>query len=97
MIEIVEQDGKKLVCSLDLYKSVGYHPWQYARWLRTHVYNNAEKDLDYFDMQDTPSGKIASGPKCVKYLFTIELAITVCLFAKTESAKKLKTWLQKNR
>lgn len=97
MITIYEQHGQRLVCSLEIYRTVGYNKTKYIRWLKTNIYDYAEKGVDYFDQQEAPSGKPIQGPKTTKYLLTFELAVAICLMSKTEKSKKLKKWLQQNR
>lgn len=103
MITIYTQGDKKLVDSLELYKKAGYAPQKYNRWLQMHIYNYAQKEIDYFDYQDIKNRPLRkSGDqdmrfRAPRYLITIEMAITVCLIAKTESAKRLKIWLQNNK
>jgi len=108
MIEIVEQDGKRFVCSLDVYKRAGYNPTQYSRWVKNQLHNNAEKDVDYFDIIEV-SHQEKFFPKSWNhrhkslwakpglYFLTIDMAISVCFMAKTIKAKKLKSFLQSNK
>ncbi len=105
MITVFEQDGKKLITSIELYKKAGYSPSHYSRFLNIQLYNNAEKGIDYFDMTAENSLLITANLRIPKssikypkiYMITFDMAITICLIAKTDSAKKLKFWLQKNK
>jgi phage anti-repressor protein len=94
MISIVSQDNKPLICSIELYKKAGYAPSKYSRWLKREIIDNSIKDIDYFDITGEVIKKRAPGYHGKKYLVTIQFAIAVCIMAKTESAKKLKFFLQ---
>lgn len=104
MIDIVEYEGKKLINSLELYKTAGYLPKHYTRWIKTHFPDNAHLNIDYFDFSAPclfPRNtnhrrelKWITSVKCKIYFLTIDMAITMCLIAKTEKAKKLKLFLQ---
>ena len=101
MITIIEHQGKKLVSSLEVYKRAGYSPNHHTRWLRDFI-STAQKNTDYFDItekahQDNFFPKNWHHNSKIKqelYFLTIEMAISACLIAKTESAKKLKLFLQ---
>lgn len=105
MIKIIEHDGKQLVSSLEVYKKAGYNLTHYSRWVKMGLYNMGKKDVDYFDITEpcdqdlffpkTWSRKTRSAPEV--YFLTINTAITICFMAKTESAKRLKLFLQLNK
>lgn len=105
MIKIIEHDGRQLVSSLEVYKKAGYNLSHYSRWVKINLYNMGKKDVDYFDITDpgnqrlffpkTWSHKSRSAPEV--FFLTINTAITICFMAKTESAKKLKLFLQLNK
>ncbi len=102
MITITEHNGRRLVSSLEVYKKAGYNPTKYARWFRVNLCDMGQKGIDYFDITEKehqnkffPKAwhhKTRISPEL--YFLTIETAITVCFMAKTESAKKLKLFLQ---
>ncbi len=97
MISTTDQNGKKLICSHELYKKVGYAEAHYSRWVNREVIGNATKGVDYFDYPLVQNAK--RGPGNIhkfhkKYLVTFDFAVAVCLMSKTEIAKKLKLWLQ---
>jgi len=94
MISTIDQNGQKLICSLELYRTVGYTPRHYSRWVKREIINNSSKGVDYFDLPIDPLAKRTPGRQGKKYLVTFDFAIAVCLMSKTELAKKLKFWLQ---
>jgi hypothetical protein len=108
MISIIEVDGHKRVCSLDVYKNAGYLPKHYSRWVKTQLTNVAQKDVDYFDIID-PDHQERFYPKSWNkrhqrlwekpglYFLTMETAILVCAMAKTVKSKKLRVFLQQNK
>jgi phage anti-repressor protein len=94
MIELHNKNGATVVNSVDLYKTIGYAPGKYSRWLTIHFYGYAQKEMDYYDCV-AQEKKYTSAPKHPKeYWLTIDFAVSICLIAKTESAKKLKIYLQ---
>ena len=106
MIEVVEYKESMFVSSLEIYKKAGYCHKHYARWVKTQLHIIAEKDVDYFDIiekehQDKFFPKTwnhrhkALWLKPGLYFLTIDIAIHVCLMAKTGKGKRLKEFLQK--
>ncbi len=101
MITIIEHNGMKLVSSLELYRKVGYSNDHHVRWLRDFI-STADKDIDYFDITDKQhqntffprTWQKSHRVKQELYFFTIPFAISACLVAKTQNAKKLKLFLE---
>ncbi len=105
MIEVVEWNGSRYVSSLDLYKGVGYNHTQYARWVKTQLHLIATKDVDYFDIVEKEHQE-KFFPKTWNhrhkslwlkpglYFLTIDMAIHVCLMAKSGKGKKIKEYLK---
>jgi phage anti-repressor protein len=96
MVPLIQQHGKTLFCSFDIYKAVGYSPASYSRWLKREIINNATKGVDYFDYEQETTQKRRPGYQGKKYLVTPNFAISICLMSKTEIAKKIKLWIQLN-
>lgn len=108
MISVIEHEGRRVVCSLDVYKHAGYSPINYARWVKNQLHNHAQKDIDYFDITDRNHQETffpktwnhrhrALWEKPGIYFLTIDMAISVCFMAKTVKSKKLKAFLQLNK
>lgn len=105
MIDIVDYKGQNFVSSLDIYKNVGYNHRHYARWVKTQLYIIAVKDIDYFDILEKEHQE-KFFPKTWNhrhkrlwlspglYFLTIDMAIHVCLMAKSRKGKRLKEHLK---
>jgi phage anti-repressor protein len=100
MLQIYEIGDKKLINSVELYKKLGLHHEQYARWYKNNIIYIGEEEIDYLDKDKNP-GKfplsgIKQGRHPKEFYVSIIYAHGLCMVAKTSKAKKIRLWLSSN-
>jgi phage anti-repressor protein len=97
-IRIQVINSKRYVSSYALYRALGLpvETVPYHQWIKTKVLrlNTLENNVDYIKNGRFEYEEVKRGPKPDDYHITIELALSICIFANTAVSKAIKKVLE---
>jgi phage anti-repressor protein len=94
-LETYQIGDKKMVHSFAFYRAVGLKRCNYTRWLNRTVFEIGVPGEDYVPAKENVAGRTVRFR--LRYYFTIDFAIALCLVVKRKEALALRQLLIKNK